>query len=188
MNPITDKLLKSYEEHIRKNHEAMTADFNAVRTGKASPSLIEGVMVEYYGTPTRLRDLANITAPEPRMLLVQPWDVSAVKAVEKAILAANLGLNPVNDGKLLRVPIPELSSERRQQLAKQVKTRAEEAKIAVRNIRRDINENAKKAEKSTELTEDELKHTLDLIQKATDIAITEIDKLLAAKEKELMSV
>jgi len=188
MNPIIDKIMKSFDDGVKKSAEAMAGDFATVRTGKASPAIIEGVMVDYYGTPTRLRDLANITAPEPRMLVVQPWDVSAVKAAEKAIINSNLGLNPVNEGKLLRVPIPELSQERRQQLAKQVKQRAEEAKIAIRNIRRDANETAKKGQKASEMTEDELKQTLDNIQKATDKAIAEVDKELAAKEKELMSI
>lgn len=188
MNPVSDKIIKTFEAQIKKSEDAMIADFATVRTGKASPALIEGVMVDYYGTPTRLRDLAGITSPDPRTLLVQPWDVSAVKAAEKAILAANLGLNPVNDGKTLRVPIPELSAERRQQLAKQVKQRAEEAKIAVRNLRRDVNESAKKSQKNSELTEDELKQTLDQIQKLTDKAMAEIDKHLAAKDKELLNI
>ena len=188
LNPVADKILKSFEAQIANGEEAMKSDFNGIRTGKASPALLENLMVDYYGTPPRLRDLAGITAPEPRLLVVQPWDASAVKAAEKAILASNLGLNPVNDGKLLRVPIPELSEERRQQLVKQVKQRSEEAKVQVRNLRRDANEAAKKAQKGSELTEDELKQLLDLIQKATDKHIDVIDKLVAEKDKELMHV
>ncbi|MDD4816907.1 MAG: ribosome recycling factor [Victivallaceae bacterium] len=188
MNQVCDKLLKNFEDHAKKALGVMTDDFNSIRTGKASPALIENVMVDYYGTPTRLRDLAGITAPEPRMLLVQPWDVSAVKAAEKAIIAANLGFNPVNDGKVLRVPVPELSEERRQQLTKQVKQRSEEAKVAVRNLRRDANDAAKKAQKGGEMTEDELKQLLDLVQKSTDKTTAEVDKIVAAKDKELMSI
>ena len=188
LNPAANKILKEAEAHMADGEAAMIHDFASIRTGKASPALIENVMVDYYGTPTRLRDLANISAPEPRLLSVQPWDVSAVKAAEKAIIAANLGLNPVNDGKLLRIPIPELSEERRQQLVKQVKHRSEEAKIQIRNVRRDANEHAKKAQKATELTEDELKQLLDLVQKATDKHIESIDKHTLDKDNELLKV
>ena len=188
MNPVVDAILNGLNASMTKAEESMTHDFNNVRTGKASPSLVENISVDYYGTPTRLRDLANITAPEARTLVVQPWDASVLKLAEKAILAANIGLNPVNDGKLLRLPVPELSMERRQQLAKQVKSRSEEAKVAVRNLRRDANEAAKKAQKASEITEDDLKQGLDAIQKATDKHIENIDKLLAVKEKELTSI
>ena len=133
-------------------------------------------------------DLAAINAPEPRMLTVQPWDTSAVQAIEKALIAANLGINPVSDGKVLRLPIPELSQERRNQFVKQVKNRGEEGKVAIRNIRRDGNEVAKKAQKGGEITEDQLKQILDEIQKLTDKSIEKLDKDLAAKEKELMSI
>lgn len=188
MSQVIDAMLQVLGEHMTKAEESMVHDFNAVRTGKASPALIENVMVDYYGTPTRLRDLANITAPEARLLVVQPWDASVVKLAEKAIINANIGLNPVNDGKLLRIPVPELSVERRQQFVKQVKARAEEAKVAVRNQRRDANEAIKKAQKSSEITEDELKGGLESIQKATDKHIENIDKILSAKEKELSSI
>lgn len=188
MSQVIDAMLQVLGDHMTKAEESMVHDFNAVRTGKASPALIENVMVDYYGTPTRLRDLANITAPEARLLVVQPWDASVVKLAEKAIINANIGLNPVNDGKLLRIPVPELSVERRQQFVKQVKARAEEAKVAVRNQRRDANEAIKKAQKSSEITEDELKGGLESIQKATDKHIENIDKILGAKEKELSSI
>jgi ribosome recycling factor len=181
-------LMDSLEEHMMKTQENMGKDFAAVRTGKASPSLVENISVDYYGTPTRLKELAGITVPEPRMLVVQPWDRGAMPAVEKALIAANLGISPVNDGKIIRLPIPELSEERRASLAKQVKHRAEEAKIAIRNIRRDGNELAKKAQKNSEITEDDLKQALDDIQKLTDDYIVAIDKDLAHKEKELMNV
>ena len=181
-------LMDYLEEHMMKTQENMGKDFSAFRTGKASPSLVENVTVDYYGTPTRLKELAGITVPEPRMLVVQPWDRGAMPAVEKALIAANLGISPVNDGKIIRLPIPELSEERRASLAKQVKHRAEEAKIAIRNIRRDGNELAKKAQKNSEITEDDLKQMLDDIQKLTDDYIVAIDKDQAHKEKELMNV
>ena len=187
MNDITT-LLDDTEELMMKSEDAMKHDFSAIRTGKASPALLDGVMVEYYGSMTRLKELAGITAPEPRLLVVQPWDAGSVKAVEKAIIAANLGITPMSDGKLIKLPIPELSQERRSALAKQAKARAEEAKVSLRNIRRDANDFAKKAQKGGDLTEDELKKMLDDIQKMTDSYIATVDKDLAAKEKELMTV
>ena len=187
MNDITT-LLDDTEELMMKSEDAMKHDFSAIRTGKASPALLDGVMVEYYGAMTRLKELAGITAPEPRLLVVQPWDAASLKAVEKAIVAAHLGITPMNDGKLIKLPIPELSQERRTALAKQAKARAEEAKVSLRNIRRDANDFAKKAQKGGELTEDELKKMLDDIQKMTDSYIATVDKDLAVKEKELMTV
>ncbi len=181
-------LLDILEEHMMKTEDALQHQFTAIRTGKASPALVENVMVEYYGTPTRLREIAGISAPEPRLLVVQPWDTSAVSAVEKALLAANLGITPMSDGRTLKLPIPELSQERRNTLAKQAKGHCEEAKVALRNIRRDGNDAVKKAQKNSELTEDEAKRMSDDIQKMTDKYIAELDKKLAAKEKELMTV
>ncbi len=183
-----DSLNNEIEEQMMKAVEAMERDFSAIRTGKASPALVEGVKVDYYGTPTRLKELAGITSPEPRLLVIQPWDPSSVKAIEKAIVSSNIGISPVNDGRVLRLPIPELSEERRASLAKQVKNRAEEARISIRNIRREGNDVAKNAEKKSEITEDDLKDTLDEIQKLTDEYIKEIDKSLESKENELMSV
>ncbi len=176
------------KKHMIKTLEIMENDFSSVRTGKASPSLVEGMMIDYYGTPTKLKELAGITVPEPRLLVIQPWDPSSVQLIEKSILASDLGISPVSDGKILRLPIPELSEERREKLTKQVKTRAEEAKIAFRNIRREGNDLAKKAEKKSEITEDDLKETLDDIQKLTDEYIKNIDKSFVAKEKDLMSL
>jgi len=181
-------LLDHLEEQMMDGEEAMKRDFAAIRTGKASPALVENIQVEYYGTMTRLRELAGITAPEPRLLVIQPWDASCISAVEKAILASNIGITPMSDGRVLKLPIPALSQDRRQALAKQAKARAEEAKVSMRNIRRDGNELAKKGEKDGELTEDELKKMLDGIQKMTDRYITSIDKALAEKDKELMTV
>lgn len=181
-------LLDHVEEQMKKSEASLKAHFNSIRTGKASPSLLDGITVEYYGTPTRLKELAGITAPEPRLLVIQPWDASAVHAIEKAILASSIGITPVSDGRTLKLPIPELSQERRQALSKQAKAQTEEAKVAARNIRRDANDAAKKGQKGGELTEDELKKMLEDIQKLTDKYIAEFDRILAEKEKELMTV
>ena len=145
-------------------------------------------MVEYYGTNTRLRDIAGLSTPDARTVAIQPWDQSAVQAIEKAIINSNIGISPVSDGKIVRLPIPPLSEDRRAALAKQVKARSEEARVAVRNARRDANEAAKKAQKASEITEDELKNLLEKIQKMTDSYIANIDKLAEEKEKELMKV
>lgn len=167
---------------------AMKKDFAGVRTGKASPALVEGITVEYYGTQTRLRDMASITAPEPRLLVIQPWDQSAVKNIEKAIQASSLGISPVTDGRVIRLPIPELSEERRRDLSKLVHKRAEEARVEVRSIRRDANEAAKKAQKGGKLTEDDLTAMTKQIQDLTDTSIKTIDSLLEKKDAELMQV
>ena len=182
------ELMDFVEEHMMKTEDSLKNNFAAIRTGKASPSLVENITVDYYGTPTRLRDLAGISTPEPRLLVVQPWDKGSLAAIEKAILSSNVGITPMNDGKLLRLPVPELSQERRAALSKQAKAETEDAKVALRNIRRDANEIAKKAQKDSEITEDDLKKMLDDIQKTTDRYIAALDAALAVKEKELMTV
>ena len=173
---------------MMKAEEAMKNDLTAIRTGKASTALVENIMVEYYGTMTRLRDIAGLATPEARLITIQPWDQSAVKAVEKAILASSLGISPVSDGKIIRLPIPPLSEDRRITLTKQVKARLEAAKVELRNARRDANEALKKAQKASEITEDELKNHLDKIQKMTDTYSQSLDDMAAAKEKELMTI
>ena len=183
----SSKILDNATAAMKRTVDVMAKDFGTVRTGKASPAMVEGIMVECYGSQTKLKDVAAITAPEPLLLVIQPWDQSLVKTIEKAIMESNLGIAPVSDGRVIRLPIPPLSQERRLALGKQVKTRAEEGRVAVRNIRRDANETAKKAQKASEITEDELKDILDQIQKATDKAIARIDELMADKEKELMA-
>ena len=183
-----DLLLDSLEENMMKTEEALKTAFSALRTGKASPALVENIMVDYYGSATRMKEIAGITAPESRLLVIQPWDRSALAAIEKAILASNVGITPMNDGKTLRLPIPELSQERRAALAKQAKSETEDAKVALRNIRRDGNDSAKKAQKDGALTEDDLKKMLDDIQKMTDRYIASLDTMLGAKEKELMTM
>lgn len=188
MSVPVSELMDHLEEQMMKAIDSMKSDFSGVRTGKASPALVENIMVEYYGAMTRLRDIAGITTPESRLLVIQPWDQTAVQAIEKAILASNIGISPVSDGRIIRLPLPELSEERRATLAKQVKSRSEDSRISIRNIRRDGNEAAKKAQKNSEITEDELKSMLDKIQKLTDDYIKDVDKILADKEKELMTV
>lgn len=181
-------LLDNLEENMMNAEDSMKADIAAIRTGKASTALVESIMVECYGTNTRLRDIAGISTPDSRTVAIQPWDKSVISAIEKALIAANLGISPVSDGKIVRLPIPPLSEERRASLAKQVKARSEEARVAVRNARRDANEAAKKAQKASELTEDELKNLLEKIQKLTDTYIASVDKIAEDKEKELMKV
>ncbi len=181
-------LLHSLEEHMKKTVESLQQQFAAIRTGKASPALVENIPVEYYGTPMRIKELAGITAPEPRLLVIQPWDAGAVQAVEKALLASNIGITPMSDGRTIKLPIPELSTERRTALSKQAKALTEEAKVALRNIRRDGNDAVKKAQKDGELSEDEQKKMLESVQKLTDGYIAELEKRLAAKEQELMTV
>ena len=181
-------MLDNMEESMMNAEDAMKTDIAAIRTGKASTALVEGLMVEYYGTNTRLRDIAGLSTPDARTVAIQPWDQSAVQAIEKAIINSNIGISPVSDGKIVRLPIPPLSEDRRAALAKQVKARSEEARVAVRNARRDANEAAKKAQKASEITEDELKNLLEKIQKMTDSYIANIDKLAEEKEKELMKV
>lgn len=183
-----ENLMDELEEKMMMAEDAMKTDFQAIRTGKASPALVENITAEYYGAMTRIKDMAGITTPEPRLLVIQPWDQSAVKAIEKALIDSNLGISPVSDGKIIRLPIPPLSEDRRKTLAKQVKARAEEAKISIRNARRDGNDAAKKAQKASEITEDELKKLNDDIQKLTDSYIRKIDDCAADKESELMAI
>ncbi len=188
MDQDINRLRKETAEHMELALEIMQQDFAAFRTGKASPALVENIPVEYYGTTTKIRDIAGITAPEPRLLVIQPWDQNAVSSIEKAIQASTLGIGPVSDGRVIRLPIPELSEERRKDLIKLAKTRAEEARVEVRNIRRDANEIAKKAEKKSAITEDELASMLKDIQKLTDDSIASIDKVLEEKGSELMAI
>lgn len=172
------------EEVIARTKKA----FASVRTGRANPALLERIVVSYYGTPTPLTQMASVTVPEPRMLVITPWDKSSIKDIEKAILASDLGLVPSNDGTVIRLAIPPLTEERRKDLVKLVRKDAEDHRVAVRNIRRDLNEIAKKMEKDGEISEDELRRAQDEIQKLTDRYIEEIDQLLKVKEKEIMEV
>lgn len=185
---MINEVLMETESKMKGAIDATRREFAAVRTGRANPALLDRVVVEYYGTPTPLNQMANISAPEARLLLVQPWDKSQLGTIERAILKSDLGFNPTNDGTVIRLVFPQLTEERRKELVKLVRKESEEKKVAIRNLRRDANEHVKKLEKDGTVSEDEAKKGLDDIQKLTDRYITEIDRLLAAKESEIMEV
>ena len=187
MESLDDVLLEA-DDKMTKSVEVLKQGFAGLRTGKASPSLVENITVEYYGAPTRLRQIAGIATPEPRLIVINAYDPTALPAIEKAILAANVGITPINDGRLIRVPIPELSEERRRELIKVGKRIAEDARIAIRGVRREANEQIKALQKSSTITEDEEKHGLTEIQKYTDDFIRKVDELLAHKEKDILAV
>ena len=184
-----DEILFECEEKMQKSEEHVTQEFNSVRTGKASPGLIENIVVEVYGgSQMRIRELAGITAPEPRQLLVQPWDITTVGAIEKAIQKANIGLNPMVQGKALRIVIPELSTEQREKFVKALRHMAETGRVAVRHVRREALEHLKKEQKTGSVTEDEIKHAEKEVQTLTDKYAKKIDDHLHHKEKEIMTV
>lgn len=187
MESMDDVLLEA-DDKMSKCLAFLHQELSGLRTGKASPSLVENVMVPYYGTMTRLREIAGIATPEPRMLVLNSYDPTALPAIEKAILGANLGVTPMNDGRVIRIVIPELSEERRKELAKLAKRMSEEGRVAVRNIRRESNEQIKALQKDGKITEDERDQGLSQIQKETDSYIARIDTALAAKEKEVMAI
>jgi len=187
METLDDVLLES-DDKMTKAVEHLHHELSSLRTGKASPSLVDHIQVEYYGASTRLRDIAGISTPEPRLIVIKPHDPTSFQAIEKAILAANIGVTPMSDGRVIRIPIPELSEERRKDLLKVGKRMAEEARVATRNIRRDANEAIKNLQKNSKITEDQRDESTEEIQKYTDTNIKKIDDLLAAKEKEIMAV
>lgn len=179
--------IKIYEEKMHKSYDALINEYSTIRAGRANPKVLDKLRVDYYGTPTPIQQVANISVPEPRMLQIQPWEKSLIKAIEKAILTSDLGINPNNDGSVIRLVFPELTEERRKELAKDVKKKGEAAKVAVRNIRRDGNVAFKKL-KGTEISEDGIKDLEDELQKITDKYIEKIDKMVEAKSKEIMTV
>ena len=179
---------KVYEEKMKKSVEAVERDFGAVRAGRANASVLNRIQVDYYGTPTPIQQIAAISSPDARTLLISPWDKTAVKSIEKAIQNSDLGINPQNDGASIRLSFPQLTEERRKELVKQIHKYAENGKVAIRNIRRDAMEAFKKQEKKSEITEDELKQAEKDLQKLTDESCKALDDLLAKKEKELMAV
>ena len=183
-----DDILLEAEEKMTKTEEVVQHEFAGVRTGKASASLVENILVEAYGSHMRIRELAGITTPEPRIILIQPWDASTIHAIEKAIQKSNLGLNPMADKKFLRIVLPELSEERRLEFTKIVKKMTEDGRVAIRHVRRDALEHLKKEAKSGGITEDQLEHAEKEIQKLTDQYIGKIEAHLAHKEKEIMTV
>lgn len=168
--------------------EALKKKFASVRTGRASLALLDGLTIDYYGTPTPLQQVASLSLPDSRQIAIQPWEQKLIPEIEKAIMKSDLGLTPMNDGKLIRINIPALTEERRKQLVKVVKKEAEDAKVAVRNIRRDVNEELKKLEKEKHISEDEIKKEHDEVQKITDSFVKKVDELLEHKEKEIMEV
>ena len=177
-----------FEAKMKKTTEVLSEQFAAVRAGKANPALLDRITVDYYGSPTPIQQIASVSTPDARSLLIQPWDGSVLKGIEKAILASDLGINPQNDGRAIRLVFPQLTEERRKELAKQVKKYAEESKVAVRNIRRDAMEKFKAQKKKSEITEDDLKVVEKDMQKLTDDYIKEVDKIAAKKEQELMEL
>jgi len=183
-----DDILLDCEDKMSKSLSFLSEQFSGVRTGKASPALVENIKVLYYGTPTRLKEIAGIATPEPRLIVINAYDPTALPEIEKAILAANLGVTPMNDGRVVRVPIPELNEERRQELLKVAKREAEEGRVAVRNVRREANDHVKSLQKAGKITEDERDETLKQTQKDTDDYIAKIDDALRAKEEEIMEV
>ncbi|MBQ3292149.1 MAG: ribosome recycling factor [Mogibacterium sp.] len=179
---------KSLEERIESTKSFLKEELNTVRAGRANPALLDRIQVNYYGMPTPLKSLANISVPDPRTLLISPFDPKSVGDIERAILEANIGINPTNDGKVIRLAIPQLTEERRKELTKVVKNYGEDAKVAVRNLRREENDELKKMQKDGDLTEDDLKQELEEVQKKIEKAIKDIDAIIADKDKELMEV
>ena len=179
---------KIYEEKMNKSIDSVSADFASVRAGRANASVLDRIMVDYYGSATPIQQIASVASPDARSLVIQPWDTSALKAIEKAIQNSDLGINPQNDGRSIRLGFPQLTEERRKELVKQIHKYAEGGKVAVRNIRRDAMEAFKKQEKASEITEDDLKEAEKDLQKLTDESCKKMDELLEKKEKELMAV
>ncbi len=183
-----DERLKIYEEKMTKSFDSMMREFASIRAGRANPHVLDKIRVDYYGTPTPIQQVGNVSVPEPRMLQIQPWDKSLLKAVEKAILTSDLGINPSSDGSVIRLIFPELTEERRKELVKDIKKKGEAAKVAMRNIRRDANENFKKMNKASEISEDDQKELETKVQKMTDKYVADVDKAVEEKSKEILTV
>jgi ribosome recycling factor len=182
----TKEILHSTEEKMKKALESMTREFSEIRTGRASPTLVEGLHIDYYGTPTLLKQLASISAPDAHLIVIQPWDLTAISEIEKAILKSNLGINPSNDGKLIRLSVPALSKERRQELAKVVHKMTEEGRVSLRTIRRDSKEALEKLEKDKAISEDDKFRGIDELQKLVDRYTAKVEETLKIKEKEVL--
>lgn len=182
-----DARLQQFETKMEKAYAYLEADFQTIRAGRANPHVLDKIRVDYYGTPTPIQQVGNVTVPEPRMIQIAPWEKSLIKAIEKAIMASDVGITPSNDGSVIRLVFPELTEDRRKELVKDVKKKGEEGKVAVRNIRRDGNDYFKKLAKE-DVSEDEIKDLTDKLQKSTDKYIKEIDKLVETKSKEIMTV
>lgn len=182
-----DERVKTYEEKMQKAYDFLLADYQTIRAGRANPHVLDKLKVDYYGTPTPIQQVGNITVPEARMIQIAPWEKSLIREIEKAIMASDIGITPNNDGTVIRLVFPELTEERRKDLVKDVKKKGEEAKVAIRNIRRDANDAFKKLAK-TEISEDEIKDLEDSVQKITDKYIKDVDKAIEDKSKEIMTV
>ena len=183
-----EEKLKMYEEKMTKSLDVLLSEYASIRAGRANPHVLDKLKVDYYGTPTPIQQVGNISVPEARMIVIQPWEKSLLKAIEKAILTSDLGINPTNDGTVIRLVFPELTEERRKQLAKDVKKKGEATKVAMRNIRRDANETFKKMEKAGEFSEDDQSLAEEKMQKITDKMIEKVDKAVETKTKEIMTV
>lgn len=182
-----DDRLKVYDDKMKKTYEHLESDYLGIRAGRANPHVLDKLRIDYYGTPTPIQQVGNITIPEARMIQIAPWEKSLIKQIEKAILTSDIGINPSNDGSVIRLVFPELTEERRKDLVKDVKKKAEESKVAIRNIRRDGNDSFKKLAKE-EVSEDEIKELSDNLQKLTDKYVKDVDKLMEEKSKEIMTV
>ena len=182
-----DERIKIYDEKMTKTYNNLLSEFGSIRAGRANPHVLDRIMVDYYGSTTPIQQVGNVNVPEPRMIQIQPWESSMLKAIEKAIMTSDLGINPTNDGKVIRLVFPELTEERRKDLAKEVKKKGEAAKVAVRNIRRDANDAFKKL-KGSDVSEDTIKELEEQVQKLTDKYIKEVDKAIDEKSKEIMTV
>ena len=185
---MDEKIVKEVEAKMDKTLSSLKGDFNKVRTGRASLALFDDIRVDYYGTPTPLNQMATLSVPEPRLITIQPWDTSIIGEIEKAILKSELGVTPASDGKIIRITIPRLTEERRKELVKVVKKMAEAAKVAIRNIRREANEQLKGSEKNKKISQDQLRQWMDKVQVSTDKFITKVDEAFAAKEKEVLEI
>lgn len=183
-----DARISQFDEKMQKTMNNLSEEFGSIRAGRANPHVLDKLRVDYYGTPTPIQQVANVNVPEPRMIQIQPWEASMVKEIEKAIMTSDLGINPTNDGKVIRLIFPELTEERRKDLAKDVKKKGENAKVAIRNIRRDANDSFKKLAKAEDISEDEISGLEDQVQKMTDKYIAEVDKAVEAKTKEILTV
>ena len=180
--------LKFYEDKMNKTLDVLVSDYAAIRAGRANPHVLDKIRVDYYGTPTPIQQVGNVSVPEARMIVIQPWEKSLLKAIEKAILTSELGINPTNDGNCIRLVFPEMTEDRRKEVAKDVKKKGDGAKVAIRNIRRDANDAFKKAEKAGDMSEDELAETTEKMQKLTDKMVERVDKLVEEKTKQIMTV
>ena len=185
---MSEQIISILKEKIDKTTDKLKEDLLTVRAGRANVALVDKVMVKYYDVPTPLKQLANISTPDPRTIAIAPFDASILKEIEHGINEANIGITPSNDGKVIRLTMPQVTEERRKELTKTVKSHGEDAKVALRNLRRTANDDLKKSEKSGEMTEDELKSALDRVQKMTDQGVSEIDRIVAAKDKEIMEI